>query len=238
MSNETMQKDDLDALLASCREDFFIDPDCRILQNKKHFCFNSDSVDLAKFVRIHAGDQVCEIGTNNGAILVYLDRFKPERLTGIEILEEPAQIAKENMKQLKNASYEIFCGSVTDYPMVQFDVVLSNPPFFEMGDFEKKQLESGQFNSRQLARFEQNLDLAGLIEQASRLLRSYGRFYLVHRPERMVEAILEMDRHQLAPSRIQFVYDARDNQAKAVLIEAIKEGTSKAQILEPIFRGQ
>lgn len=238
MSSETMQSTEHDELLAKCREDFFIDPDCRILQNKKHFCFNSDSVDLAKFVRIHSGDEVCEIGTNNAALLVYLDRFKPKMLTGIEILEEPARLARENIKRLKNARGEIFCGSVTDFWSAEFDVVLSNPPFFEMGDFEKKQLEAGQFNNRQLARFEQNLDLATLIEQASRLLRSYGRFCLVHRPERLVEAILEMDRHQMAVSRIQLVYDVRDQQAKAVLIEAIKDGTCRPQILEPIYRGQ
>lgn len=71
------------------REDYFIDPECRILQNKKHFCFNSDSTDLAKLCRVYPHDQVCEIGTNNGALLVYLDRLNQIIFAGLKFSKNP-----------------------------------------------------------------------------------------------------------------------------------------------------
>lgn len=238
MTSPNLQPNEIEQLLQECRMDYFVEPSCKILQHKSHFCVNSDSADLARFITIREGEEVCEIGTNNGALLVYLDRFKPKSLTGIEILEKPACLAKENLKTIQHATSEVFCGSVVDFPDYQFDVVLSNPPFFELSEREKKQIEQGTFSHRQFARFEHHLDLETLIAQASRLTRSYGRFYLVHRPDRLVEAILIMNRYKLTVSKIQLVYDVRDQQPKAFLLEAVKEATCKARILEPRYRGE
>ena len=216
------------------REDYFIDPECRILQNKKHFCFNSDSTDLAKLCRVYPHDQVCEIGTNNGALLVYLDRFKPDYLCGIEILEEPATLARLNLDRSVSCEHEIFVGSVESFRQTQFDLVLCNPPYFELPE---DQNFVSTLSLRQQARFEKNLDLKTMIAQASRLLRSNGRFCFVHRPDRIAEAFVELNAANFAVSRLQIAYDRRDGQAKAILMEAIKEGNCRPQILEPIFRG-
>lgn len=237
MTSPNQNEMTIEQLLQECRQDYFVEPSCKILQHKNHFCVNSDSADLARFITIRPDEEICEIGTNNGALLVYLDRFKPKSLTGIEILDMPALLARENLKTIQHATSHVFCGSVVDFPDYQFDVVLSNPPYFELSDREKKQIEQGTFSHRQLARFEHNLDLETLIQQVSRLLRSYGRFYLVHRPDRLVETILMMNRYKLAASKIQIIYDARDQQPKAFLLEAVKEGTCKARILEPLYRG-
>lgn len=220
---------------AKIREDYFIDPACKILQTKAHFCFNSDSTDLARFCRVYPDDAVCEIGTNNGALLVYLDRFHPASLTGIEILEQPAKLAAINLDRAAKAKHEIFQGSVEQFAKGDFDLVICNPPYFELPDDASF---SQALSLKQQARFEKNLDLKTMIGQAARLLRSHGRFCFVHRPDRISEAIVELAAHKMAVSRIQIAYDHRDQQAKAILMEAIKEGTCRPQILEPIFRGQ
>lgn len=215
------------------REDYFIDPECRILQSKQHFCFNSDSTDLARLCRVYPHDRVCEIGTNNGALLVYLDRFQPDFLCGIEILQEPAKLARLNLDRSVLCKHKIFVGSVESFPEGQFDLVLCNPPYFEL---PKDQNFVSELSLRQQARFEKNLDLKTMIVQASRLLRSNGRFCFVHRPERIAQAIVELDAANFSISRLQIAYDKRDGQAKAILIEAIKEGNCRPQILGPIFR--
>lgn len=113
-----------------------------------------------------------------------------------------------------------------------FDVVVCNPPYFA--------LESSRHHEtlslRQLARFEQNLDVVGMIQEAARLLRSHGRFFFVHRPNRLAQSFATLHENGFSVARLQIVYDKRDNEAKAFLMEAIKEGTCEPKILPPLFR--
>lgn len=113
-----------------------------------------------------------------------------------------------------------------------FDVVFCNPPYFA--------LESSRHHEtlslRQLARFEQNLDVVGMIQEAARLLRSHGRFFFVHRPNRLAQSFATLHENGFSVARLQIVYDKRDNEAKAFLMEAIKEGTCEPKILPPLFR--
>lgn len=115
-----------------------------------------------------------------------------------------------------------------------FDVVVCNPPYFN--------LESSRHHEtlslRQLARFEQNLDLETMIQQAARLLKEYGRFFFVHRPNRLAQSIVALEKNGFALARLQIIYDKRDEQAKAFLIEAIKGGHCEVQLLPALFRGE
>lgn len=216
------------------RQDYFIVPDCLVWQNPDHFCFNSDSVDLALFARVKKGMRILEIGCNNGALLVYLDQFSPREMVGIEVLEQPARLASLNLSQSATSSWSIFEGSVNTYTGGDFDLVLCNPPFFPLEQHPQNGLQ--ELSLKQQARFEKNLDLKSMIGQASRLLKSNGRFCFVHRPERLSEAILELAQANMALSRLQIVYDYRDMEPKAILVEAIKEGSCQPRILAPSFR--
>ena len=113
-----------------------------------------------------------------------------------------------------------------------FDVVFCNPPYFAL----EASRHHETLSLRQLARFEQNLDLVGMIQEAARLLRSYGRFFFVHRPNRLAQSFATLQENGFSVARLQIVYDKRDNEAKAFLMEAIKEGACEPQILPPFFR--
>ncbi len=132
---------------------------------------------------------------------------------------EPPTIVSQNQKSEKEVQ-------------APFDVVFCNPPYFA--------LESSRHHEtlslRQLARFEQNLDLVVMIQEAARLLRSHGRFFFVHRPNRLAQSFVTLEENGFSVARLQIVYDKRDNEAKAFLIEAIKEGTCEPKILPPLFR--
>lgn len=217
------------------RLDYFVDPACRIYQNPKHFCFNSDSTALAEFVSVCKGERIAEIGTNNGALLVYLSRFAPQSVTGIEILPEPARLARQNLETFARCPGTVFEEDAKEFAQKNrgaFDLVVCNPPFFPLLPGQEKQALS----LRQLGRFEKNLDLAGMVEAASLLLRSKGRFCFVHRPQRLAEAITQLQSRGFALNRLQIVYDARDNEAKAILLEAVKEGNCETRVEPPLFR--
>lgn len=220
--------------LAALRLDYFLDPSCRLYQNPKHFCFNSDSFALAQFCRIHRGERILEIGTNNGALLVYLSRFLPQTLTGVEILEEPARLAACNLSRFVCGRWDLYAGSIEDLEPGAYDVVLCNPPFFPVESLPAAQRNS--LSMRQLGRFEKNLDLRTLCEQAARQLRSCGRFCLVHRPERLRDCLQAFEQNGLCLSRLQTVYDCSDGQAKAILLEAVRDGSCQPVIEPALFR--
>ncbi len=217
------------------RQCWLIDPSCPLFQNPKHFCFNTDTALLAQFMKIHQNDRVLEIGCNNGALLLYADRYQPSSLTGVEILEEPARLAAYNLSAFARSSWQIvqadICGCASD--LGKFDVILSNPPFFtlEESGFPKV----NDLDLRKLGRIEANLRLDALIAAASDLLRSSGRLFLVHRPDRLMEILRTLDQNGFGLHRIGFVYDRRDRQCKSLLIEAVLDRNCRTLIEKEIL---
>lgn len=90
-------------------------------------------------------------------------------------------------------------------------------------------------NFRHLGRMEENLTLEQLVFHANRLLKSYGRFYMVHRPNRLNEINKVLYDNNFSIRNLRFAYDHRDHKVKSVLIEAIKESNCDMNVLEPIY---
>ncbi len=76
--------------------DYFIHEDLKLYQDSEHFRFNTDTKLLAKFVRLKKQERILDIGTNNGALLVYFDQFNIKELVGVEVLEETSKVAQKN----------------------------------------------------------------------------------------------------------------------------------------------
>ena len=209
------------------RLDYFIDPSIPIYQHSSHFRFNTDTKLLAQFMKIKKGETVLDIGTNNAALLLYADRYDVKKLIGVEILEESSQIAKLNAESFIQHPYEIFNSPIQDVKTDLVDVIISNPPFFT----EKETHPDTIMNMRQLGRVEIHCDLDDLCKHASRLLKSHGRFYFVHRPDRIHEIAIALDRYNLSIKTMQFAYDPRNDAVKSVLIEAIKDTKGRCQVL-------
>ncbi len=57
-----------------------------------------------------------------------------------------------------------------------------------------------------------------------------GRFFLVHRPFRLVELMATLTKYKLEPKRMQLVYPFIDKEPNMVLIEACKGGNSRIQV--------
>lgn len=200
-----------------------------IYQKKDMFRINTDTSLLAHFMRVEEGETVLDIGTNNGALLAVAGQYHPNKLIGIEIQEEAAQLAKYNMQHLGLRQAEIRCGDVSTMTMPKVDVVVCNPPYFKTDE------TSNRNESKQLAiaRHEVYLDLETLAKKVSEALDEKGRFYVVHRANRIVEIASVLRANRLAIRSLQFVYDEAKKEAISVLIEAIKDGKENTHVLLP-----
>ena len=62
-----------------------------------------------------------------------------------------------------------------------------------------------------------------------------GYFYLVHRPERLTDIIILLDKYHFGIKRIVPIYTYKDNKCVFILIESIYNGKNYVKIDKPVF---
>lgn len=200
-----------------------------LYQRKDMFRMNTDTALLGHFMNIHPQEKVLDIGTNNGALLLYANQFQPGFLYGIDIQKDACQLAEENMKYHHITHAEIIHGDIQSMNLEKVDVIVCNPPYFKMS--ENSNVNENE--SLRYARHEVYLSLQKLLPCVQRLLLENGRFYLIHRSDRIADIICGLRDINMEVKQIQFVYDENKNTARSVLIEAIKQGKSHCNVLKP-----
>lgn len=208
----------------------------KIIQNKSHFCFGIDAVLLSSFTKVKKDEEVLDLGTGNGVIPLLLEaKTKGKHLTGLEIQEYSADMAKRSiiLNDLQD-KIEIRLGDIKEasniFGPASFDVVTCNPPYMTV--------DHGIVNpddSKAIARHEILCTLEDIVGQTSKLLKEKGRFYMVHRPFRLIEIIKTLTDHKIEPKRIRMVHPYIDKEPTMVLIEGIKGGRSRVKVDPPLI---
>jgi tRNA1(Val) A37 N6-methylase TrmN6 len=90
-------------------------------------------------------------------------------------------------------------------------------------------------DAKAIARHEILCSLEDVIREASRLLKTGGRFYLVHRPFRLAEIINKLTAYKLEPKRMKLVHPYLDKEPNMVLIECVKGGKSMLKVEAPLI---
>jgi len=118
---------------------------------------------------------VLDIGTGTGLLSLMLAQKNPElEIDAIEIDEETSLQAKTNFaKSPWKDLVQIINADVKNYPFTKkYDVVFSNPPFYE------KELK-GERQKKNLALHDDGLRLPALLDIIKRNLASDGTYYLL-----------------------------------------------------------
>lgn len=209
--------------------DYLPGTDIYLYQHRDMFRMNTDTALLGHFMRIHEGERVLDIGTNNGALLLYANRYQPSYMYGVDIQEDACVIARENMEYHKLHHVAIMHGAIQDINIPQVDVIICNPPYFKMDEHSNV----NENEALRYARHEVYLSLDSLLQSVSRLLKDNGRFYLIHRSDRIADIICGLRDIQMEVKQLQFVYDEQKDTARSVLIEAVQQGKSHCHVLQP-----
>ena len=206
-----------------------------VIQDPKKFCFGMDAVLLSGFARVKKGETALDMGTGTGIIPILLSqRTEGKHFTGLEIQAECAEMADRSVKyNCLEDRIQIVEGDIKEaariFGAASFDVVTCNPPYM-IG-------QHGLTNPhmpKAIARHEILCTFDDVANQAARVLKDRGRFYLVHRPFRLVELMAALTKYKLEPKRMQLVYPYIDKEPNMVLIEACKGGKSRIQIERPL----
>ncbi|PKM55826.1 MAG: SAM-dependent methyltransferase [Firmicutes bacterium HGW-Firmicutes-3] len=208
----------------------------KIIQNEAMFCFGMDAVLLAGFCNIKTTDVILDLGTGNGIIPLLLEgRFAPKHITGLEIQEANVDMAIRSihMNQLEK-KIKIIHGDIKEaenlLPLSNFDVLTCNPPYMDAGKGLINEL-----SAKTIARHEVLCTLEDVIAQASRLTKVGGRFYLVHRPHRLIDIIALLRAYKMEPKRLKMVHPKVGSEANMVLIESVRQGNPFLKVEKPLI---
>ncbi|MDO5574040.1 MAG: tRNA1(Val) (adenine(37)-N6)-methyltransferase [bacterium] len=208
----------------------------QIIQDPERFCFGMDAVLLSGFAKVKEGETVLDIGTGTGIIPILLQaKTEGRHYTGLEIQEASADMARRSvaMNGLED-QIDIITGDIkeagTIFSAASFDVITTNPPYM-IGNHGLK----SQDEPKAIARHEICCTLKDVVREGSRLLKPGGRFYMVHRPFRLVEIFHELTEYKLEPKRMQLVYPYIDQEPNMVLIEACRGGRSRITVEKPLI---
>jgi tRNA1Val (adenine37-N6)-methyltransferase len=207
----------------------------KIIQNPEGFCFGIDAVLISNFAKVKRNAEVVELGTGTGIIPILIaGKTKAKKITAFEIQEEVAEMASRSVKlndledriqiindDLKNVLKHI--------PKASKDVVISNPPYV--------QTNGGLVNPRDkkaISRHEVACVLEDVIRAAAGILNVGGSFYMVHRPQRLVDIVYLMRKYKLEPKEIRLVQPKVDKKPNIILVKGVRGGNPELKFLDPL----
>lgn len=209
----------------------------KIIQDKKGFCFGIDSILLTDFAKeIKENSKVLDLGTGTGILATLLcEKTKLKEIIGIEKQNEVFEMAKKSIKlnKLEN-KFKIINEDVKNlvqkFEKNTFDAIVTNPPYKKKGTGIKNEEEK-----KIIARHETTATLEDFIKTSKDLLKDKGEFYMVHRPERLVDILALMRNYKIEPKILRFVYANEKSEPKLILIKGIKNAKPFLKIEKNLY---
>lgn len=218
--------------------------DLKIIQNKEYFCFGTDSVLLANFVKSeNSNNVILDLCSGSGVIPIILSaKKKYKKIFGVELqsemydlfdrnikinnLEDSIISINENVKDIKDIRKKITSIMGKD----KIDIITCNPPYKEMGTGL-----TTNHDIKTIAKCEVMCKLEDIFITSSKLLGKGGKLYLVHKPERLSDLICFGRKYNLEAKEIRFVYPKINKKPSIVLISYRKDGGNETKVLEPLI---
>ena len=210
----------------------------RLIQKPEDFCYGIDAVLLATFAEVKKDAKVIDLGTGTGVIPIILShRSEASEIVGVEIQKDSYErgmrnISLNDLRERIRLIHSDVKQLVKDKIISQhyFDAVLTNPPYVK-GDGGLK----NKANAKMIARHETTASLSDFIHEASLLLKDRGDFYMVHRPNRLVDISVLCRLHKLEPKELRLVSPNIETAPNILLIHCVKHGRPELKFLDPLY---
>ncbi|MBR2909528.1 MAG: methyltransferase [Clostridia bacterium] len=203
----------------------------KIIQDPNGYLFTSDSVLLANYVRFLPKSKVVEFCAGSGVISILLSKKqKPSKIHAFEIMKAPFLLMQKSVKlnnledmvvpvneDLKNASNLLGRGYA--------DVVVCNPPYIA-----KDNAVHQEITVKNVAVNELLVSFEEVVSSAEKLLKFGGKFFLVHRVDRLVDVFSVLRKYKIEPKKLNIIYPKEDFEPVVFLLEAHKGGKTGLRV--------
>lgn len=211
-----------------------------IFQEPEAFCYGVDAVLLADFaaeaVRKRKNCRVMDLGTGTGIVPLILSHKTEAPYIGcLEVQEHSFALVKKNIayNKLENRIFgfhgDVSCFAEEEKLAGSFDVVTTNPPYFVGGGGL-----TSQNPAKDIARRETTAKLDDFLRLAAKLLCDKGDFYMVHRPDRLIDIAAGCRKHRLEPKELRFVSGKPMEKPNILLVHCVKYGNPELRVLPPL----
>ncbi len=208
----------------------------RIIQDTDGFCFGMDAVLLANYAlsAVNNETKLLDLCSGTGIVpLLIAAKTGCGDLTGLELQESVADMARRSVElnHIENRM-NIIQGDLREIKKMGLDskmnVVTCNPPYMNAG------LKNAT-DRKLISRHEVMCTLKDVCAAAAYALKSNGKFFMVHRPNRLVDIFIELRKAHLEPKRMRLIYPYENSEANMVLIEAVKGGKTQLIVEKPLI---
>lgn len=214
-----------------------VNDDLSLITDKNGLTLGTDALLLASFIRGKGTEKAVELGSGTGILsMLVVTRKKVSSVLAFEIQEKYADLSRRNVEEnclsdritVKNADIRQLTQS-EDLVFGSFDTVFSNPPYMPAVGMRNRT------DDNYIARHEVMGDIGDFCHAARKLLRYGGKFFLVHRPDRLSDIMAAMREQRLEPKRMTLVHASPDAAPSLVLIEAVYGGKPDLRITRPFY---
>ncbi|MFV0519175.1 MAG: tRNA1(Val) (adenine(37)-N6)-methyltransferase [Lachnospirales bacterium] len=203
-----------------------------LIQNKNMFCFGVDSVLLSKCCKAKKDDVVLDLCTGTGVIpLLIYGMTGCKNFIGVEIQEKSFELAKRNaiLNGLEKNINFINDDIKTFTLKKEVSIVTCNPPYMYNTGYKNAKDEMT------IARHEVLCSLEDIISCANRNLKYGGKFYMVHRAERLCDIFYHMRLKKIEPKVLYLVKPTKDKVPNLIVVEGLKGGKPSLRTEEIII---
>ena len=200
------------------------------------FHYGTDSVLLANYVKAGGGSEIVELCSGLGAVSILLSaKTRAARITGIEIQTSLVETANRSVELNRIGDRVNFiagdiCGIRDIMEAGSADVVVANPPYLRRGSGAES-CDRGVA----IARTELCCTISDVAAAAGWLLGRGGTFYVVHRPERLVDLFCAMRGAGVEPKEIRFCGASAGKPPPLVLVRGKKGASAGLRYMEQVF---
>ena len=207
-----------------------------IIQHPGRFCFGMDAVLLSAFAKVKEGECVLDLGTGTGILPILLAaKTAGRKFTGLEIQTASADMARRSVcHNHLQESVEIVEGDIKEASLIfgrsSYDVITTNPPYMIGGHGV-----ANPEDVKAIARHEVLCTLDDILRESKAVLKTNGRFYMVHRPFRLAEILMKMSLAGIEPKRMRLVHPYADKEPNMVLLEGMRGGRPRMTVEPPLI---
>lgn len=212
--------------------DYIPGTNLKIYQSRDKFSFGVDRILLSSFSKMKKNSKLLDIGAGTGILSMRCSElYGLKKVVGVEIQEEISEIFRKSLEYNKLKTIEVVNKDIVEYgnnlKLGDFDYIISNPPYIRENEGVNNLTENDQ-----ISRTEKYLKISQIFNIRNRVLNYGNKLFLINRPKRVNEIIVEANKYNLTPKRMQIVQSNKNKRANLVMFEFVKGGKENF-IIEP-----
>lgn len=196
-----------------------------------------DSLLVASFAgRRQVRGAAIELGAGSGVISMLLaQRHGWRSVVALELQPGLCELAHKSVALNRlEAFVQVLQGDLREvqrrFAKAEFAAAVCNPPFGATSEGSPSPI-----HERAVANSELSCTVTDVAQACGHLLRPGGRLFLVQHASRCAATLRALSEEGLAAAKLRFVHAKAESPASRVLLEAVKHGRERLEILSPLI---